>query len=153
MHEIDHQNALLTLATGDAFSLPGETGTAQDGSTGANGAPAGKKGDPFVGGQFFFIVLIVLAGMIIFSIMGQRRDRKKRDAMLGALKKHDRVQTIGGVIGSVVDVRTDQVVLKVDENANIRMTFARSAIQQVLNAPESSEQIAAPESRGALDTE
>lgn len=71
--------------------------------------------------------------MILFSIMGQRRDRKKREAMISAIKKHDRVQTIGGVIGSVVEVKPDYVILKVDESSNTRITFARSAIQQVLN--------------------
>ena len=37
------------------------------------------------------------------------------------------------MIGSVVDIKTDRVVLKVDESANTRITFARSAIQQVLS--------------------
>ena len=83
--------------------------------------------------SFFIIMLLVLGSMILFSIMGQRRDRKKREAMIGAIKKHDRVQTIGGVIGSVVEVKPDYVILKVDESSNTRITFARSAIQQVLN--------------------
>jgi preprotein translocase subunit YajC len=52
--------------------------------------------------------------------------------MVSAIKKHDRVQTIGGVIGSVVEIKPDYVVLKVDESSNTRITFARSAVQQVL---------------------
>jgi preprotein translocase subunit YajC len=77
--------------------------------------------------------------MILFSILGQRRDRKKRESMLSTIKKHDRVQTIGGVIGSVVEAKPDFVVLKVDESSNTRITFARSAVQQVLSvSPESS---------------
>ena len=53
---------------------------------------------------------------------------------MSAIKKHDRVQTIGGVIGAIVEVKPDEVVLKVDESSNTRITFARSAIQQVLAA-------------------
>ena len=76
--------------------------------------------------------------MILFSFMGQRRDRKKRQAMISAVKKHDRVQTAGGIIGSIVELKPDTVVLKVDEASNTRITFARSAIQQVLTtSPES----------------
>ncbi|NIN75018.1 MAG: preprotein translocase subunit YajC, partial [Xanthomonadales bacterium] len=37
---------------------------------------------------------------------------------------------------SIVEVNPDSVVLKVDESANTRITFARSAIQQVLTASE-----------------
>jgi len=66
--------------------------------------------------------------------MGQKRDRKKREALISAIKKHDRVQTIGGVVGSVVDVKPDYVVLKVDESSNTRITFTRAAIQQVLTS-------------------
>jgi preprotein translocase subunit YajC len=73
-------------------------------------------------------------GMIVFSMMGQKRDRKKREAMISAIKKHDRVQTIGGVIGSVVEIKPEYIVLKVDESSNTRITFSRSAIASVLSA-------------------
>lgn len=104
-----------------------------------NGGPAPGGGAPSGGGSpidptFFYIMLLVLVGMIVFSMMGQRRERKRREAMISAIKKHDRVQTIGGVIGSVVEVKPDYIVLKVDESSNTRITFARSAIQQVLTA-------------------
>lgn len=80
------------------------------------------------------LLAVVFIAMIAFSFLGQRRDRKKREAMIGAVKKHDKVQTVGGVIGSVIEVKPDTVILKVDESSNTRMTFARSAIQQVLTS-------------------
>jgi preprotein translocase YajC subunit len=45
------------------------------------------------------------------------------------------VVTIGGIVGTVVATRDDEVVLKVDESTNTKMTFVRKAIQRVL--PES----------------
>lgn len=103
--------------------------------------PAQPKGaDPL--GQFFPLLLLVLVVMIVFTVMGQRRDRKKRQAMIGSVKKHDRVQTVGGVIGSVVEVKPDTVVLKVDESSNTRITFARSSIQQVLTVGPDGDQAA-----------
>ncbi len=135
MIEFDY---LLTLAQDGAAEevLPPAPGddtevTGQDGSANGPGGAAPPSGNPF-GNQFFMLLLLLFGAMIIFSFLGQRRDRKKRDAMISAVKKHDRVQTVGGVIGSVVDVKTDTVVLKVDESSNTRMTFARSSIQQVL---------------------
>jgi preprotein translocase subunit YajC len=139
MHEFDW----LTLTLAQETELPPASGSAPPpaGTTSAESAPLpntgpGGTGAPppsIMNNSFFVIMLLLLGGMILFSIMGQRRDRKKREAMISAIKKHDRVQTIGGVIGSVVEVKPDYVILKVDESSNTRITFARSAIQQVLN--------------------
>ena len=70
--------------------------------------------------------------MLVMSSMGQRKEKKKRDEMLGALGKHDRIQTAGGMIGTIVEIRDQEVVVKVDESTNTKIRFARSAVQQVL---------------------
>ncbi len=133
----DVETCLLFFAkAGTGPALPGEPANT---TTGADGAPAGTTGgagtapagNPF-GGQFMLIIVVVLVAMILFSVFGQRKEKKRRAAMLSAISKHDKVQTIGGVVGSVVEVKSDQVVLKVDESSNTRITFARSAVQQVL---------------------
>lgn len=124
------QDAVIpSTSESQALPAPGTTG-APGTATPAGGAPP----SPFGGTNFLLIMLLIFGGMIAFSIMGQRRDRKKREALINAIKKHDRVQTIGGVIGSVVEVKPDYVVLKVDESSNTRITFARSAVQQVLTS-------------------
>ena len=84
--------------------------------------------------MFMFLPLILV--MILFSVFGQRKERKKREALLSSVKKHDRVRTIGGVIGAVVEIKPDTILLKVDESSNTRMTFARDAVQQVLESEE-----------------
>jgi preprotein translocase subunit YajC len=53
--------------------------------------------------------------------------------MLSQLKRGDRVQTIGGILGTVVEARESEVVLKVDESANTKIRFSRSAIHRVLD--------------------
>jgi preprotein translocase subunit YajC len=132
MFDFDYStfDLLLTLAQ-DRPMIPGE------GSPGPAGDPAGatptgqQQGNPM---SFIWLMLGVFLIFWIFIIMGQRRERKKRDAMIAAIKKHDKVQTIGGVIGSIVELKPDFVVLKVDESSNTRITFARSAIQQVVKS-------------------
>lgn len=110
-------------------SQPAANGGAATG-TGAGGAGAGAPPGPDL--MLLFVVLIV--AMLVFTMWSSRRDRKRREAMISAVKKHDRVQTIGGVIGSVLEVKPDTIVLKVDESSNTRITFARSAVQQVLTS-------------------
>ena len=75
--------------------------------------------------------MLFVLGMIIFSAFGGRKQRKRRASMLDSLKKHDQVVTRGGVFGSIVEIKTDRVVLKVDESSNTRITVVRDSIEQV----------------------
>ena len=77
-------------------------------------------------------LLLALAVLWFLMIRGKSGETKKRQQMLNELKKGARVQTIGGVLGTVVEVRDSEVLLKVDESTNTKMRFARSAIHRVL---------------------
>ena len=80
------------------------------------------------------LMMIIPLGLIIYFLMirPQSKDRKRREAMLAAMKKGDRVVTIGGVLGTVTNVKDDEVTLKVDESTNTKITFTRSAIQRIV---------------------
>lgn len=86
--------------------------------------------------DFLFGTVGPLVAMIIvfywLLYRGQRKDKKKVEDMLSNLKRNDRVLTIGGILATVVDVRENEVVLKVDETSNVKMRFLRSAIKEVL---------------------
>lgn len=76
------------------------------------------------------LLLPVLAAFALYYFMFMRVDRKRQashKARLDALKKNDRVVTIGGIYGVVMNVQRDQdeVTLKIDEanNTRIRVTF------------------------------
>jgi len=114
-----------------APSTSGAEGTPLGGNGNANGGQQAAPQSPF-GGGFLFMLLGLMVFMIVMSSMGQRKEKKKREAMLGALAKHDRIQTAGGMIGTVVEIRDQEVVVKVDESTNTKIRFARSAVQQVL---------------------
>jgi len=82
--------------------------------------------------RYMLPMLLALGVFYIFLFRGQRKDKKHHQNMLDALKRSDRVQTIGGLLGTVVDVRDTEVVLKVDETNNVKMRFNRAAIKEVL---------------------
>jgi preprotein translocase subunit YajC len=108
------------------------TSTAQ--GTGQQGAAPPPSGGP---GNFSFLLIILMIGVFWFIMMGgQRKEKKRRAAMLSALGKGNKVQTIGGILGTVIEVRDNEVLVKVDENSNTRMRFAKSAIQTVLEDKE-----------------
>lgn len=114
----------------------GGTGEVADGAagSGAGGAPAGTA----PGGGGLGMMLPLLFGLMIFmivtSMMSGRKEKKKRAALMSNLKRRDKVQTVGGVIGTIAEIKNDEIVLKVDHGSNTRIRFARSAIQQVLHS-------------------
>jgi preprotein translocase subunit YajC len=113
-------------------------GQPADGPGGETPSDQAPPGGLFGGGSTMWIWMILLM-VVFFFIMtgGQRREKKKRQQMLAALNKNDKIQTIGGIMGTVVEVRDDEVVVKVDEASNTRLRFGRGAIQQVLTEKES----------------
>ncbi len=80
-------------------------------------------------------LLIFLGGAIVLMYVWMGRSRKKQEAkrkeMLSQLSKGDKVLTIGGIAGTVIETKGDEVVIKVDETSNVRMRFARWAIRGV----------------------
>ena len=79
------------------------------------------------------ILLMVVVFMFIMN-RSKKGQNKERDNMLKNLKKGDEVQTIGGILGKVLEAREDRVLLKVDENSNTKIWFGRSAIHRVVTA-------------------
>ena len=75
--------------------------------------------------------LLILAVMLVVMILPGKQQAKKRKEMMAGMSKNDRVLTRGGIIGVVMEVRDNEIILKVDESNNTRMHFARQAIQHV----------------------
>ena len=61
--------------------------------------------------------------------MQQNKKQKETEKMLNALKKGDKVITIGGIHGVVSSVKEKTVILKVDDDC--KMEFNRTAISSV----------------------
>ena len=91
-------------------------------------APTGTmKRSPFGGSQIIFLALMfVLMYMILFR--GPRKKQQQHKQMIQSLAKNDRIQTIGGIIGTVVDIKDDEITLKIDESNNTKIKIIRSAI-------------------------
>ena len=105
-------------------------------SQGTQEADPGGETEPVDSPKSLFnnpIIPIILMFVVLYFFLfrGPRKKQRAHKNMLGAMKKNDRVKTIGGIIGTVVDVRDHEVVLKIDETNNVKMHFARSAISQV----------------------
>jgi len=131
--------APMTLAQeGVGVPPPGSGPAAAPRTAAPGGVPGGGAVAPAPAGSdlFPFLMIGFVVILLMLTILGPRKEKKRRAEMMATLRKHDRVQTIGGVIGSITEIKSDEIVLKVDESSNTRITFSKSAVQQVLESRE-----------------
>ena len=82
-----------------------------------------------------FVPILVLFGVFyMMLIRPQQKQQRVHETMLKALKKHDDVVTIGGVHGSVLNVKESTVVLRVDDNVKVEVD--RTAVARVTKSNE-----------------
>jgi preprotein translocase subunit YajC len=98
-------------------------------------APAGPTRDPMGGLLLPAVLVFVMVFFFVSTRSARKNEQKRRDEMLKALSKNDRVLTHGGIIGTIVAVKDNEIVLKVDESTNTKMTFIKDAIRQVIKDP------------------
>ena len=78
-----------------------------------------------------FALLFVVMYLILFR--GPRKKQQQHKQMVQSLERNDRVRTIGGIIGTVVDIKEDEIILKIDESNNTKIRIAPSAIGKNLS--------------------
>lgn len=97
------------------------------------------------GGSGGLIQMIWLPLMLVIFyfllIRPNQKKQKQRQAMLQALKKGDKVITIGGLHGTIVEITDDVVVLRVNDVT--KLTFDRSAISNAIVKETASEEAVA----------
>ena len=98
----------------------------------SNAAAPARPQSPF-SGSFSWIFLIVIFAVMFLMLREPRRKQKQHEKMVRAIKKNDKIRTIGGIVGTVVDIKEDEIVLKVDESNNTKIRIVPSAIGKNLS--------------------
>jgi preprotein translocase subunit YajC len=99
-------------------------------------APAAKPQAPglyqfFSSSTFPLVIIMLVLWMYVFK--KKPGGDKAQTARLKELKRGDRIKTIGGILGTVVEARENEVVVKVDESNNTKIKFSRTAIALVVD--------------------
>ena len=82
-------------------------------------APAAQQG----GGMSMWIMLaLIFVVMWFFMIRPQKKQQKELQNFRDSLKKGDKVVTIGGIYGTVAEIKEDSVLIEVDHNVKIRVS-------------------------------
>ena len=86
-------------------------------------APAGGMGSTVI------MMVAMLALMYFMLIRPENKRKKEAEEMRSALKAGDEVTTIGGVTGTVVDVKENKFVLETGAD-RVRIEFAKFALSE-----------------------
>ena len=95
-------------------------------------------------------ILLIFVIFYFFIIRPQNKKQKETDKMIAALKKGDKVVTIGGIHGTVAQTKEKTIIVKVDDNAKIE--FSRSAIASVTVQGSSKEEKVEKKDKKAVET-
>ena len=114
----------MTLFAAEATTAA--AGAADGAAAGAYDASAGVGSLISMG--LSMVVLFVV--FYFFLIRPQRKKEKKTKEMLDALKKGDRICTIGGIYGTITSIKDDTITLIVGGD-KMTMVVARWAIRSV----------------------
>ena len=84
-------------------------------------------------GSMLSLVMTMAPLLLIFYffiIRPQNKKQKETQKMIDALKKGDKIITIGGIHGVISSTKEKTVIVKVDDNTKIE--FSRSAVASVM---------------------
>ena len=83
---------------------------------------------PGMGMSSTIIMLVVMLAVMYFMLIRPENKRKKEaEAMRSSLKVGDKITTIGGVVGKVVDIKDDKFVIESGAD-QVRIEFAKWAL-------------------------
>ncbi|MCB1336744.1 MAG: preprotein translocase subunit YajC [Maritimibacter sp.] len=99
----------------------------------AAGAPAGGLLN-----SMLIPMILVFGIMWFFLIRPQQKKLKEDDAMRNALRRGDKVLTVGGIVGKVTKVKDDGEI-EVEIAQNVKIHVVKSAITQVMSKTEPAE--------------
>lgn len=73
------------------------------------------------------IYALIIAALMVPTILSNKKKRAQQKALMDGLKKNDKVITIGGIHGRVLEVYEDRVDIELDARGS-RMTVSKTAI-------------------------
>ena len=81
-------------------------------------APQGTAGSS---ASMWIMLILIFVVMWFFMIRPQRKQQKELQQFRSSLKKGDKVVTVGGIYGEIVEVNENTALIKVDGDTKLRV--------------------------------
>ncbi len=92
-----------------------------------------------------FVMIPLIFYLLVFR--PQSKERKAHEQMLKNFKKNDEVVTSGGLFGTIVNIKSEAITLRIAEN--VRVDIEPSAIVRLVKAKTASSEGATGEKRSS----
>lgn len=81
------------------------------------------QGEPTFFQQYSFLILMILIFVVMYFFMIRPQQKKQKEVVKWreSLKKGDRIVTVGGIYGTVAEVKDTFLVVEIDANVKIRV--------------------------------
>ena len=86
-------------------------------------------------GSTIVMMLAMLAVFYFMLIRPENKRKKEAEQMRSSVRKGDKITTIGGIVGTVVDVKENNIVIETSAD-QVRIEFAKWAISSNETAAE-----------------
>ena len=84
-------------------------------------APAAQQGVAGGGWTMWAMLILIFVVMYFFMIRPQRKQQKELQEFRSSLAKGDKVVTVGGIYGEIVEVEERTVIIRVDKDVKIKV--------------------------------
>ena len=91
---------------------------------------------PKSGANWSFLIMMVLIFVVmwLFMIRPQQKKQKEINKFRQSLKKGDKIVTVGGIYGTVAEVKDTYLLVEIDSNVKIRVDKA-SVVKDATDIP------------------
>lgn len=92
-------------------------------ATGTDGANAATGG-----GYTMLIMMVALFAVMYFMVIRpENKKKKEQESLRNSLHRGDKITTIGGIMGKIVDIKDDKIVIETGED-QVRMELQKWSV-------------------------
>lgn len=85
-------------------------------------------------GVIIVLYMVIFGGFYFVFMRPQRKEQRRRQAMIAEMEVGDTVLTTSGFYGVLIDISDSDVIVEFGSNRNCRIPMQKSAIAQVEKA-------------------
>ena len=84
---------------------------------------AQPQGEPTFFQQYSFLILMILIFVVMYFFMIRPQQKKQKEVVKWreSLKRGDKIVTVGGIYGTVAEVKDTFLIVEIDANVRIRV--------------------------------
>ena len=83
---------------------------------------AQPQGEPTFFQQYSFLILMILIFVVMYFFMIRPQQKKQKEVVKWreSLKKGDKIVTVGGIYGTVAEVKDTFLIVEIDANVSVQ---------------------------------